>query len=50
MDGLQLQWLLHPQEIELAETSEFAIRAIVNAVLHPGPELSHYRPSDQAPA
>lgn len=42
MDGLQLQWLLHPEAIELAETSEFAIRAIVNAVLHPGPELSHY--------
>jgi AcrR family transcriptional regulator len=43
MDGLQLQWLLHPQGIELAATTEFAIRAIVNAVLHPGPELSHYR-------
>ncbi|WP_130175913.1 TetR/AcrR family transcriptional regulator [Cryobacterium sp. SO1] len=42
MDGLQLQWLLHPQEIELAEASEFAIRAIVNAVLRPGPELSDY--------
>ncbi|POH62291.1 MULTISPECIES: TetR/AcrR family transcriptional regulator [Cryobacterium] len=42
MDGLQLQWLLHPQEIELAEASEFAIRAVVNAVLHPGPELSQY--------
>ncbi len=48
MDGLQLQWLLHPQEIELAETSEFAIRAIVNAVLQPGPELSHYRPPNPA--
>ena len=43
MDGLQLQWLLHPQDIELAEASEFAIRAIVNGVLHPGPELTHYR-------
>lgn len=42
MDGLQLQWLLHPEEIELAETTEFAIRAIVNAVLDPGPELSGY--------
>ncbi|MET4058508.1 AcrR family transcriptional regulator [Arthrobacter sp. UYP6] len=42
MDGLQLQWLLHPQEIELAETTEFAIRAIVNSVLTPGPELSEY--------
>jgi AcrR family transcriptional regulator len=42
MDGLQLQWLLHPKEIELAETSEFAIRAIINAVLRPGPDLSEY--------
>ncbi|MCU1446006.1 TetR/AcrR family transcriptional regulator [Cryobacterium sp.] len=42
MDGLQLQWLLHPQDIDLAEASEFAIRAIVNAVLRPGPELSAY--------
>lgn len=42
MDGLQLQWLLHPQEIDLAAHSEFAIRAIVNAVLHPGPELADY--------
>jgi len=43
MDGLQLQWLLHPQEIELGEATEFAIRAIVNAVLRPGPELGDYR-------
>jgi AcrR family transcriptional regulator len=42
MDGLQLQWLLHPAEIELAEASEFAIRAIVNAVLRAGPELADY--------
>lgn len=42
MDGLQLQWLLHPDVIELGEASEFAIRAIVNAVLAPGPELSSY--------
>ena len=42
MDGLQLQWLLHPQIIELGEASEFAIRAIVNAVLRPGPELKTY--------
>jgi AcrR family transcriptional regulator len=42
MDGLQLQWLLHPTEIDLAEASEFGIRAIVNAVLRPGPELSEY--------
>ncbi|SEB43725.1 DNA-binding transcriptional regulator, AcrR family [Paramicrobacterium humi] len=47
MDGLQLQWLLHPAKIELAGATEFAIRAIVNAVLSPGPELSSYR-SDEA--
>ncbi len=43
MDGLQLQWLLHPEIIELGEASEFAIRAIVNGVLHPGPSLESYR-------
>ncbi|GAA2936460.1 TetR/AcrR family transcriptional regulator [Microbacterium luteolum] len=42
MDGLQLQWLLHPGTIELGGASEFAIRAIVNGVLHPGPELGTY--------
>lgn len=42
MDGLQLQWLLHPGVIELGGASEFAIRAIVNGVLHPGPELDTY--------
>lgn len=42
MDGLQLQWLLHPDAVELGEASEFAIRAIVNGVLHPGPELGSY--------
>jgi AcrR family transcriptional regulator len=42
MDGLQLQWLLHPEIVELGEASEFAIRAIVNAVVHPGPELRTY--------
>lgn len=42
MDGLQLQWLLHPDVIELGEASEFAIRAIVNAVLNPGHELASY--------
>ena len=42
MDGLQLQWLLHPERVDLGEASEFAIRAIVNGVLHPGPELQTY--------
>lgn len=39
MDGLQLQWLLDPDRVDLAQASEFAIRAIVNGVLHPGPDL-----------
>jgi len=43
MDGLQLQWLLHPEIIDLGEASEFAIRAIVNGVLHPGPPMESYR-------
>lgn len=42
MDGLQLQWLLHPEIVELGGASEFAIQAIVNAVLRPGPELKTY--------
>ncbi|WP_315638156.1 MULTISPECIES: TetR/AcrR family transcriptional regulator [Microbacterium] len=42
MDGLQLQWLLHPGVVSLGAASEFAIRAIVNGVLHPGPALESY--------
>lgn len=42
MDGLQLQWLLHPETVELGGASEFAIQAIVNAVLRPGPQLPTY--------
>ncbi|KQX05040.1 MULTISPECIES: TetR/AcrR family transcriptional regulator [unclassified Leifsonia] len=42
MDGLQLQWLLDPSAVDLADVSEFAIEAIVNAVVHPGPPLSSY--------
>jgi len=42
MDGLQLQWLLHPDIVSLGESSEFAIRAIVNSVLHEAPELETY--------
>ena len=42
MDGLQLQWLLHPGVVPLGAASEFAIRAIVNGVLHPGPALESY--------
>ncbi len=35
MDGLQIQWLLDPDNIALGEASEFAIEAIVSAVLDP---------------
>ncbi len=42
MDGLQLQWLLDPTAVDLAGASEFAIEAIVNGVLKPGPELASY--------
>lgn len=33
MDGLQIQWLLAPDEIDLAEASAFAINAIVAAAV-----------------
>lgn len=42
MDGLQIQWLLDPTAIELAVGSEFAIQAIVNEVVRPGPHLQDY--------
>jgi len=35
MDGLQVQWLLAPDDVELAPATEFAISAIFSAVLHP---------------
>ncbi|UAJ79253.1 TetR/AcrR family transcriptional regulator [Leifsonia sp. ZF2019] len=51
MDGLQLQWLLQPGAIDLAGASEFAIQAIVNGVLQPGPALASYvREGDASPA
>lgn len=37
MDGLQVQWLLDPTDVDLARASEFAIEAIVSAVLDPRP-------------
>lgn len=37
MDGLQVQWLLDPGAVDLAEASEFAIESIVSAVLDPRP-------------
>ena len=35
MDGLQVQWLLAPDDVELAEASAFAIDALVRAVIDP---------------
>ncbi|WP_251150012.1 TetR/AcrR family transcriptional regulator [Cellulosimicrobium sp. Marseille-Q4280] len=37
MDGLQVQWLLDPTLVDLGEVSEFAIEAIVAAVVEPRP-------------
>ncbi|RLP77471.1 TetR/AcrR family transcriptional regulator [Mycetocola tolaasinivorans] len=37
MDGLQIQWLLDPENLLLGEASEFAIEAIVSAVVNPQP-------------
>lgn len=39
MDGLQVQWLLSPGDVELARASEFAIEALVAAVVQPRPPL-----------
>lgn len=36
MDGLQVQWLLDPRNVDLGKASEFAIEAIVAAVLGAG--------------
>jgi AcrR family transcriptional regulator len=49
MDGLQVQWLLDPDAVDLARASEFAIEAIVSAVLAPQPSpLEEPAPSAQA--
>src|SRR6188474_2011203 len=37
MDGLQVQWLLDPEAVELGAATEFAIQAIVDSVLQPRP-------------
>jgi len=39
MDGLQVQWLLHPDKVNLATSTEFAIRGILSAVLQPQPSV-----------
>lgn len=38
MDGLQVQWLLDPEAVDLARSTAFAIEAIVRAVV--GPDVS----------
>ncbi|MFZ4893014.1 TetR/AcrR family transcriptional regulator [Plantibacter sp. Mn2098] len=37
MDGLQVQWLLTPEDVDLGRASEFAIEAIVTAVIEQRP-------------
>jgi AcrR family transcriptional regulator len=37
MDGLQVQWLLDPDAVDLARASQFAIEAIVDSVISPSP-------------
>lgn len=37
MDGLQVQWLLDPSAVDLGRGSQFAIEAIVSAVIDPRP-------------
>jgi len=37
MDGLQVQWLLEPDSVDLARATEFGIEAIVSSVLDPRP-------------
>ncbi len=39
MDGLQVQWLLAPDDVELARASEFAIEALVSADVRPQPPV-----------
>lgn len=39
MDGLQVQWLLEPASVDLGPATEFAIEAIVAAVLSPQPAV-----------
>lgn len=37
MDGLQVQWLLAPEDVDLATATAFGIESIVSAVLDPRP-------------
>ncbi len=45
MDGLQVQWLLAPDDVELARASEFAIEALVAAVVQPRPAVVAQTPA-----
>ena len=40
MDGLQYQWLLEQNVVQLGEATRFAIHAIVDAALGPNPSPS----------
>jgi len=42
MDGLQVQWLLDPESVDLARATQFAIESIVAAVLDPRPSPIDY--------
>lgn len=44
MDGLQVQWLLDPEAVDLGTASEFAIEALVRSVLDPAPSLLEQNP------
>jgi AcrR family transcriptional regulator len=39
MDGLQVQWLLDPSAVDLAQASAFAIESIVSTVVDPRPPV-----------
>ena len=49
MDGLQVQWLLHPDDVNLARSTEFAIRSILSSVLSPQPSILD-EPAKEPPA
>lgn len=49
MDGLQVQWLLAPDAVDLASATEFAIRSIVAGVISPQPSVID-EPSGSDPA
>ncbi len=45
MDGLQVQWLLDPEALDLGRTTQFAIEAIVDSVISPAPSPLADEPS-----